>query len=128
MVTTAQDVRTIALSLPDSSEKPAWGMPAFRVGGKIFAALADDDTSIGVKCPQEDRAELIAAEPEKFFVRAGHDDNYAWLRVRLAAVQDAEELRSILTDSWLQAAPKRLSAAHPELGGGGTDRGGTARG
>ncbi len=63
MPMTAQDVRRIALSLPDSSEKPAWGMPTFRVGGKIFAALADDDASIGVKCPKEDRAELIAAEP-----------------------------------------------------------------
>lgn len=122
MATTAEDVREIALSLPDSSEKQAWGMPTFRVGGgatgksgKIFAALADDDTSIGVKCPREDRAELIAAEPEKFFIRPGHDDNYAWLRVRLAAVQDAAELRSILTDSWRQAAPKRLAAAHPEL-------------
>ncbi|MEU9232402.1 MmcQ/YjbR family DNA-binding protein [Streptomyces subrutilus] len=118
MATTAQDVRTIALSLPDSSEKTAWGMPAFRVGGKIFAALADDDTSIGVKCPKEERAGLIAAEPEKFFLREGHDDNYAWLRVRLAAVEDAAELRAILVDSWLQAAPKRLAAAHPDLAGG----------
>ncbi|WP_374776774.1 MmcQ/YjbR family DNA-binding protein [Streptomyces sp. NBC_01310] len=117
MAVTAQDVRLIALSLPDSSEKLAWGMPTFRVGGKIFVALADDDTSIGVKCPKEDRAELIAAEPEKFFMRAGHDDNYAWIRVRLAAVQDEGELRSILTDSWLQAAPKRLIAAHPDLSG-----------
>ncbi|CAM5633632.1 hypothetical protein SAVIM338S_06088 [Streptomyces avidinii] len=124
MATTADDVRTIALSLPGSSEKLAWGMPTFRVGGKsgkIFAALADDDTSIGVKCPKEDRAELIEAEPEKFFIRPGHDDNYAWLRVRLAAVEDARELRSILTDSWLQAAPKRLAASHPELGGSPSD-------
>ncbi|MFJ7269966.1 MmcQ/YjbR family DNA-binding protein [Streptomyces sp. NPDC099050] len=124
MATTVEDVREIALSLPDSSEKLAWGMPTFRVGGadgksgksgKIFAALGDDDTSIGVKCPREDRAELIAAEPEKFFVRPGHDDNYDWLRVRLAEVEDTAELRSILTDSWRQAAPKRLAAAHPEL-------------
>ncbi|MGW6787215.1 MmcQ/YjbR family DNA-binding protein [Streptomyces sp. NPDC054987] len=118
MAATVQDVRLIALTLPDSSEKPAWGVPAFRVGGKIFAALGDDDTSIGVKCPREDRAELIAAEPEKFFLRAGHDDNYAWIRVRLAAVRDEAELRAILVDSWLQAAPKRLVAAHPELAAG----------
>lgn len=117
MATTAQDVRLIALSLPESSEKPAWGMPTFRVSGKIFVSLADDDSSIGVKCPKEERAGLIAAEPEKFFVRAGHDDRYAWIRVRLAAVRDEAELRSILTDSWLQAAPKRLVAAHPELTG-----------
>ncbi|MFD7026664.1 MmcQ/YjbR family DNA-binding protein [Streptomyces sp. NPDC059917] len=116
---TAQDVRTIALALPDSTEKPAWGMPTFRVGGKMFAALAEDDASVGVKCPKEERAELIAAEPAKFFMRAGHDDNYAWLRVRLAALDGAAELRAILVDSWLQAAPKRLVQAHPELGGAG---------
>ncbi|MCX5193329.1 MmcQ/YjbR family DNA-binding protein [Streptomyces sp. NBC_00249] len=118
MATTAQDVRKIALALPDSSEKLAWGMPTFRVGGKVFVALGDDDTTIGVKCPKEERAGLIAAEPEKFFLREGHDDNYAWLRVRLAAVEDTGELRAILADSWRQAAPKRLAAAHPELGGG----------
>ncbi|WP_329315145.1 MmcQ/YjbR family DNA-binding protein [Streptomyces sp. NBC_01278] len=112
MAVTAEDVRTTALSLPDSTEKLAWGMPTFRVGGKMFAALGEDDASIGVKCPKEDRAELIAAEPEKF-----HDDNYAWLRVRLAALEGAAELRAILIDSWLQAAPRRLAAAHPELAG-----------
>lgn len=115
MTTTADDVRTIALALPDTAEKLAWGQPTFRVAGKIFAALGDDDTTMGVKCPVEDRAELIASEPEKFFVREGHDDNYAWLRVRLAALEDAAELTAVLTDSWRQAAPRKLLDAHPEL-------------
>ncbi len=38
--------------------------------------------------------------------------------MRLAALRDTGELRAILTDSWLQAAPKRLVAAHPELTAG----------
>ncbi|MGW4229928.1 MmcQ/YjbR family DNA-binding protein [Streptomyces sp. NPDC004980] len=112
---TADDVRVIALSLPDTTEKLAWGQPTFRVGGKIFASLADEDTTMGVKCPVDERAELIASEPEKFFVREGHDDNYAWLRVRIAALEDAAELTAVLTDSWLQAAPRGLVAEHPEL-------------
>lgn len=115
MTTTAEDVRRIALSLPETAEKLAWGMPTFRVRNKIFASLADDDASVGVKCPVEDRAELIASEPEKFFVREGHDDHYAWLRVRLAALDDEEELRAILLDSWRQAAPRALAEAHPDL-------------
>ncbi|MFD9544305.1 MmcQ/YjbR family DNA-binding protein [Streptomyces sp. NPDC060022] len=115
MTTTADDVRTIALALPDTAEKLAWGQPTFRVAGRIFAALGDDDTTMGVKCPLDDRAELIASEPEKFFVRKGHDDNYAWLRVRLAALEDAAELTAVLTDSWRQAAPRKLLDAHPEL-------------
>lgn len=114
---TADDVRRLALSLPGATEKLAWGMPTFRVGigGKIFASLGDDDQVIGVKCPKEDRDELIAAEPEKFFIRAGHDDNYAWLRVRLAELEDEEELYAILLDSWRQAAPRRLQDQHPDV-------------
>ncbi|MFI6104212.1 MmcQ/YjbR family DNA-binding protein [Streptomyces sp. NPDC051310] len=114
---TADDVRRIALSLPGAAEKLSWGMPTFRAGGpggRIFASLDEDDRVMGVKCPQEEREELIAAEPDKFFLRAGHDDAYAWLRVRLAALDDEEELRSILVDSWRQAAPRKLLDAHPE--------------
>ncbi|MGW7369304.1 MmcQ/YjbR family DNA-binding protein [Streptomyces sp. NPDC054841] len=114
----ADDVRRIALSLPGAVEKLAWGMPTFRAGqgGKIFASLDDDDQAIGVKCPKEDRDELIASEPDKFFIRRGHDDNYAWLRVRLGALEDDDELRAILLDSWRQAAPRKLLDAYPELG------------
>ncbi|MFJ9625736.1 MmcQ/YjbR family DNA-binding protein [Streptomyces sp. NPDC101181] len=121
---TAADVRSTALSLPDTTEKLAWGQPTFRVAGRIFASLGDDDTVMGVKCPREDRAELIAAEPEKFFVKEGHDDHYAWMRVRLAALEDAGELTAILTDAWRQVAPPRLAAAHPELDGPGEGSGG----
>jgi hypothetical protein len=109
----AADVRALALALPEAEEKLSWGRPTFRVRGRIFAALADDDASIGVKCPIADRDELILAEPEKFFMRPGHDDNYHWIRVRLAALDDLAELRDILLDSWRQAAPRRLVASLP---------------
>ncbi|MBT2364558.1 MmcQ/YjbR family DNA-binding protein [Streptomyces sp. ISL-10] len=114
---TADDVRKIALALPGAMEKLSWGMPTFRLeaGGRIFASLDDDDRVMGVKCPKEDREELITAEPEKFFLRAGHDDNYAWIRVRLGALEDEAELSAILRDAWRQAAPRKLLDAHPEL-------------
>ncbi|MFI5805170.1 MmcQ/YjbR family DNA-binding protein [Streptomyces sp. NPDC051561] len=116
-MTTSEDVRRVALALPDTTEKLAWGQPTFRVAGKLFASLGDDDSSIAFKCPKEERPELIATEPEKFFVREGHDDNYNWLRAHLAALEDEEELHAILLDSWRQVAPRRLLAAHPELAG-----------
>ncbi len=111
----AEDVRRIALSLPDSTEKVAWSMPTFRVAGKMFATLPEDETSIAVRCPKEERDELALAEPEKFWI-AGHEAQFAWVRVRLAALEDEGELRDILADSWRQAAPARLIEAHPRLG------------
>ncbi|MGH4036078.1 MmcQ/YjbR family DNA-binding protein [Actinomycetota bacterium Odt1-20B] len=112
--TGADDVRTLALALPDTTEKIAWSMPTFRVAGKMFATLPEDETSIAVRCPKEERDELVLAEPEKFWI-ADHEAGFAWVRVRLAAL-DTDELRDILADSWRQAAPTRLLEAYPELG------------
>src|SRR3954467_12825871 len=111
----ADDVRRIALSLPDTAEKIAWNMPTFRVAGKMFATLPEDETSIAVRCPKEERDELVRAEPEKFWI-ADHEAQFAWVRVRLAALEDEGELRDILADSWRQAAPTRLLETHPRLG------------
>ncbi|MFF6998877.1 MmcQ/YjbR family DNA-binding protein [Streptomyces sp. NPDC008313] len=111
----AHDVRRIALSLPDTAEKIAWSMPTFRVAGKMFATLPEDETSIAVRCPKEERDELARAEPGKFWI-AGHEAVFAWVRVRLAALEDAGELRDILADSWRQSAPARLLEAYPDLG------------
>ncbi|RZB13689.1 MmcQ/YjbR family DNA-binding protein [Streptomyces sp. F001] len=111
----AEDVRRIALSLPDTTEKIAWSMPTFRVAGKMFATLPEDETSIAVRCPKEERDELVLAEPEKFWI-ADHEAQFAWVRARLAALEGEGELRDILADSWRQAAPPRLLDAYPELG------------
>lgn len=111
----AEDVRRIALSLPDTTEKIAWSMPTFRVAGKMFATLPEDETSIAVRCPKEERDELVLAEPDKFWI-ADHEAQFAWVRAWLSALDDEDELRDILADSWRQAAPSSLLEAHPELG------------
>ncbi len=111
----ADDARRIALSLPDTTEKIAWSMPTFRVAGKMYATLPEEETSLAVRCPKVERDELVLAEPDKFWI-AGHEASFAWVRVRLAALEDTDELRDILADSWRQAAPTRLLESHPELG------------
>lgn len=54
-MTTSDDVRAIALSLPETTEKIAWSMPTFRVAGKMFATLPEDETSMAVRCPKVER-------------------------------------------------------------------------
>lgn len=111
----SEDVRRIALSLPETVEKVAWEMPTFRVAGKMFVTVPDDETSFAVRCPRHERTELIAAEPEKFWVPP-HEAGSAWVRVRLAALDDGDELRDILVDSWKQAAPTRLLESFESAG------------
>jgi hypothetical protein len=104
----AEDVRRIALSLPGTVEKQRWGHPTFDVSGRMFITIPDDQTSFAVRCPRLERDELIAAEPEKFWVPP-HEAGSNWVRARLAALEDAAELRDILLDSWQQVAPDGIS-------------------
>ncbi|GAA3590980.1 MmcQ/YjbR family DNA-binding protein [Kribbella ginsengisoli] len=103
----ADDVRRVALSLPQVVEKERWGHPTFDVAGRMFLTIPDDQTSFAVRCPRLERGELIAAEPEKFWVPP-HESHSSWVRARLAALEDATELRDIIQDSWHQAAPETL--------------------
>ncbi|MFC0624586.1 MmcQ/YjbR family DNA-binding protein [Kribbella deserti] len=104
----ADDVRRIALSLPGTSEKERWNHPTFDVNGRMFVTVPDDQLSFAVRCPRQERVELIAAEPEKFWVPQ-HEAASAWVRVRLAALEGLDELYDIVVDSWKQAAPPDLA-------------------
>lgn len=113
-MTTEETWRAAAEALPEVTERPAWGMTCYRIRDKIFTSMDPDDPSVvGVAVDKGEREALLAAEPGKYFVKAGHDDNYAWMRVRLAAVDDAE-MRELLEDAWRLKAPKRLVKAWEE--------------
>jgi len=104
----ADDVRRIALSLPQAVEKQRWNHPTFDVAGRMFATVPGDGTSFAVRCPRDEREELIAAEPDKFWVPP-HEARSSWVRARLDALEDESELYDILVDSWRQAAPVDLA-------------------
>ncbi len=105
---TADDVRRLALALPETSEKPCYGTPGFYVRKHLFARLRSDDESLVVKVDMGERELLMGAEPETFFV-TNHYRDYPYVLVRLGAIEE-DELREVLTDSWLMVAPKRLAA------------------
>ncbi|CAM5433458.1 hypothetical protein SGLAM104S_08758 [Streptomyces glaucescens] len=65
----AKDVRRIALSLRDATEKIAWSMPTFRVAGKMFATLPGGDLHGGA-LPKVERDELVLAGGEVIDRRA----------------------------------------------------------
>ena len=56
---TIQQVRDVAVSLPDTTEQDHPGMDAFRVRGKIFATVPDDDP---VRVMVDESATLAAVE------------------------------------------------------------------
>jgi hypothetical protein len=113
MVTVAE-VRAVALSLPRTEEHLIHDRVKFRVGRIVYAALTRDETILGFGFPREERAALIAAEPDRFLLERASDARYQWIDARMAALSVAE-MREFVTDAWRMVVPKRVAAAH--LGG-----------
>jgi len=108
---TAQDVRRIALELPRAYEALVRDRVKFRVGRIVFLAISPDEEQMGFGFPKEERAALVASEPEKFLMPLRSDERYHWVRVRLAKIDEAE-LRELITDAWRMCVPKRVAEAY----------------
>lgn len=108
---TADDVRTVALSLPRTEEALVRDQVKFRVGRIVYVALSRDERSMGFGFPKDERAALVAAQPEKFFMPIPSDMRYNWVRVRLDAIDEAE-MRELVVDAWRMVVPKRVAAEH----------------
>ena len=95
-------VRKIGLALPNVEEGTIYGSPALKVRGKMFACLAvhrsADPGSLAIRIDFDQRDELIAADPDTYYLTK-HYVNYPVVLVRLTRVhQDA--LRDLLLMGW----------------------------
>ena len=66
---------------------------------------------MGFGFPKEERAALVAAEPDKFLMPVRSDERYNWVRVRLAAIDEAE-MTELVIDAWRMVVPKRVAASY----------------
>ena len=110
-VATAEDVRRIALALPRAYEALVRDHVKFRVGRIVFLSISPDEERLGFGFPKEERAALVASEPEKFLMPLRSDERYNWVRARLARIDEAE-LRELIIDAWRMCVPKRVAAAY----------------
>lgn len=111
MAVTVDDARAIARTLPRSTEVLVRDQVKFRVGRRVYAAFSRDETIMGFGFPREERAALVAAEPEKFLLPRASDLRYQWVDVRLDAI-DVDELRELLVDAWRLCVPRSVAAAY----------------
>jgi hypothetical protein len=109
---TVDDVRRVAAALPRSEEHLIRDHVKFRVGRLVFVSISPDERSMGFGFPKEERAALVASDPEKFRMPAASDMRYHWVRVWLDAI-DEDEMRELVVEAWRMCVPKRVSAAYP---------------
>jgi hypothetical protein len=95
----------LALALPEASEQPYHGIPSFRVAGKIFANLPDED-HMHIMLGEDEIQEAVNAFPNACEEKLWGKKTGA-LRVTLSRIKDGD-LKLLLQDAWRRRAPKRL--------------------
>jgi hypothetical protein len=116
---TAAEVRAVALSLPRTEEHLIRDYTKFRVGKIVYASISPDELTMGFGFPKEQRAALIASEPDKFAMPRPSDQRFHWVHARMAALSP-EEMRELIIDAWRMVVPKKVAAAR--LGDDGAGR------
>ena len=102
---TAEQARRLALSLPEAVEQDHHGRPSFRVGGKIFATLWDEE-HMNVMLDEGGILTAVHEDPQTY--------EEVWWGKKLAAVRvtllapKSKALEQLLTEAWELRAPKRL--------------------
>lgn len=106
-----EDVRRLALSLPRTTEHLIHDRVKFRVKQIVYCAFSRDETLMGFAFPREERAALVASEPEKFLMPRESDLRFHWVMARMDAL-DVEEMTELVTEAWRMVVPKYVAREH----------------
>jgi hypothetical protein len=99
---TFADVVKLAASIGKVEESTSYGTPALKLDGKLIVRLKEDGDSLVVGTTFEEREEMMAADPETYYI-TDHYLKYPWVLVRLSRV-DPDAMRDLLGRAWRLAA------------------------
>lgn len=119
---TWDEVRELALALPQTSERLSRERSQWRVKDKLFVwerplrakeieelgALAPEGPVLGARVEHLGAKEALLADDERVYFTTSHFKGYAAILVRLERIS-SEDLRELVTEAWLARAPKRLA-------------------
>lgn len=107
---TRDEMREIALSFPGAEEGVSYGRPAFKVNGKFFTRLRDEDDSLVLmEVPHDEREMLMEAEPATFHITPHYRD-YPTVLARLETLHPGS-FRAFLERRFRKVAKKSVVKA-----------------
>ena len=124
---TWDDVRRLALALPETTEGVSRDLATWRVRDKGFVwerpLRAADHRALGEAAPDGPilgarvehvgaKEALLADDPDVFFTTP-HFDGYPAVLVRLDEI-GVDDLNEVIVEAWLARAPKRLAQQYIE--------------
>ncbi len=104
---TAAQLKKIALSFPETVEKPSYGKPSFFVAKKFFTRYrAEDNSLVLIVDGMHTRDMMLELDPKTYFI-TDHYRDYPAVLVRMERITP-EELARMLERRFRHIAPKKL--------------------
>jgi predicted DNA-binding protein (MmcQ/YjbR family) len=106
-MTLLDEMRQVALGLPECDEAAPFGEPWFRVREKMFCCFTEHEgrqalvTKVG-----KENLDLFLADIR--FFRSPYIGNHGWVGLYLDTNPKPAELRALIRDSYSRVAPKKL--------------------
>lgn len=124
---TWEDVRRIALALPETSERTSRAVSQWRVREKLFVwerplrakeiealgADAPDGPILGARVEHLGAKEALLADDPRVFFTTSHFDGYPAILIRLDRIA-IDDLAEAIVEAWLARAPKQLAKAYAD--------------
>ncbi|HSG90145.1 MAG TPA: MmcQ/YjbR family DNA-binding protein, partial [Pseudomonadales bacterium] len=112
-------VAALCTAFPDVEAKVSHGMPTWHVDGRHFATFSlnhhgDGRVALLLKLPRDQTADLIASDPDTFFVPA-YTGGKGWVGIALNREVDWNEVVTCARDAWRHAAPSREMPPLPDI-------------
>ena len=102
---TFDEVRQIALALPEVEDGTSYGTPALKVRKKLLVRLRDDGDSLVMPgVPQDERDMLVERAPKVFYF-TDHYRDYPMVLIRLSQAKRAD-VEPLLRRHWRTLASK----------------------
>jgi hypothetical protein len=102
---TVDEIRRLALALPEVIEQDHWGNPSFRIHGRIFATVPDAE-HLNVMIDPFDVDAVVHEDPDTCEeLRWGKEVRGVRISVNKAG---ATMVGTLLETAWRRKAPKRL--------------------
>jgi len=106
---TFETVRSLGLELPRAEASSAYGAPALKVNGQLFACIAVNKSAepgtLAVRVPFDQRDNLLAEEPDVYYL-TDHYADHPFVLVRLGRIR-VDALRGLLQMAHRFAATDR---------------------
>ncbi len=102
-----EEIRKVAMALPEVTEAPHHNFGSFRVAGKIFVTMPPDGEFVHVFVGEEDRETILALYPE-WAEKLMWGKRALGLRIALRKA-DAKVVLPLVRKAWENKAPPSLA-------------------